>query len=116
MFALSDALFDSSRRRIAPALETNELADDGLVKVRSFQLPQEGAVAFVPTLDLIGGAIKAEDDELAVNPRSRSAVLRVAEKRELVIGDSELVKGKSAGSSRITNHESPITAASEKQP
>jgi 16S rRNA (cytosine1402-N4)-methyltransferase len=37
--------------------------------------------AFVPTLDLIGGAIKADDDELAVNPRSRSAVLRVAEKR-----------------------------------
>ncbi len=36
---------------------------------------------FVPTLDLVGGAIKAEDDELAVNPRSRSAVLRVAEKR-----------------------------------
>ena len=78
------------------------------------RLPE--AVAFVPTLDLIGGAIKAEDDELAVNPRSRSAVLRVAEKRELVIGDSELVKGKSAGSSRITNHESPITAASERQP
>ena len=39
--------------------------------------------AFVPTLDLHGGAIKAEDDELAVNPRSRSAVLRVAEKREV---------------------------------
>ncbi len=39
--------------------------------------------AFVPTLDLIGGAIKAEDDELAVNPRSRSAVLRVARKREV---------------------------------
>lgn len=39
--------------------------------------------AFVPTLDLQGGAIKAEDDELAVNPRSRSAVLRVAEKREV---------------------------------
>ncbi|WP_313347847.1 16S rRNA (cytosine(1402)-N(4))-methyltransferase RsmH [Stenotrophomonas sp.] len=37
--------------------------------------------AFVPTLDLVGGAIKADDDELAVNPRSRSAVLRVAEKR-----------------------------------
>ncbi|MGA6151437.1 16S rRNA (cytosine(1402)-N(4))-methyltransferase RsmH [Stenotrophomonas sp. NPDC077461] len=37
--------------------------------------------AFVPTLNLIGGAIKADDDELAVNPRSRSAVLRVAEKR-----------------------------------
>ena len=36
---------------------------------------------FVPTLDLITGAVKAEDDELAVNPRARSAVLRVAEKR-----------------------------------
>jgi 16S rRNA (cytosine1402-N4)-methyltransferase len=45
------------------------------------RLPE--AVAFVPTLDLIGGAIKAEDDELAVNPRSRSAVLRVAQKREV---------------------------------
>lgn len=35
---------------------------------------------FVPTLDLVTGAVKAEDDELAVNPRARSAVLRVAEK------------------------------------
>jgi len=43
------------------------------------RLPE--AQPFVPTLDLHGGAIKAEDDELAVNPRSRSAVLRVAEKR-----------------------------------
>ncbi len=43
------------------------------------RLPE--TVAFVPVLDLVGGAIKAEDDELAVNPRSRSAVLRVAEKR-----------------------------------
>ncbi len=43
------------------------------------RLPEQQV--FVPTLDLIGGAIKAEDDELAVNPRSRSAVLRVAEKR-----------------------------------
>ena len=41
------------------------------------------AQPFVPSLDLHGGAIKAEDDELAVNPRSRSAVLRVAEKREV---------------------------------
>ena len=45
------------------------------------RLPE--AQPFVPTLDLHGGAIKAEDDELAVNPRSRSAVLRVAEKREV---------------------------------
>ena len=45
------------------------------------RLPEQQA--FVPTLDLIGGAIKANDDELAVNPRARSAVLRVAQKREV---------------------------------
>ena len=38
------------------------------------------AQAFVPTLRAIGGARKADDDELARNPRARSAVLRVAEK------------------------------------
>lgn len=43
------------------------------------RLPE--AVAFVPTLDLIGGAIKATNEELAANPRARSAVLRVAQKR-----------------------------------
>ncbi|AXK70961.1 16S rRNA (cytosine(1402)-N(4))-methyltransferase RsmH [Lysobacter sp. TY2-98] len=37
-------------------------------------------VAFTPTLRDVGGAIKADDAELAVNPRARSAVLRVAEK------------------------------------
>ena len=35
---------------------------------------------FMPTLELIGGAIKADEAELAANPRSRSAVLRVAQK------------------------------------
>ncbi len=35
---------------------------------------------FVPTLEAVSGAIKADDDELAVNPRARSAVLRVARK------------------------------------
>jgi len=44
------------------------------------RLPE--AQTFVPTLDLIGGAIKATDEELAMNPRARSAVLRVAQKRE----------------------------------
>ena len=44
------------------------------------RLPE--AQAFLPTLDLIGGAIKATDEELAMNPRARSAVLRVAQKRE----------------------------------
>jgi 16S rRNA (cytosine1402-N4)-methyltransferase len=36
--------------------------------------------AFTPTLRDIGGAQHADDEEIAMNPRSRSAVLRVAEK------------------------------------
>ena len=35
---------------------------------------------FTPTLRDIGGAQRADDAEIAINPRSRSAVLRVAEK------------------------------------
>ena len=42
------------------------------------RLPQ--APSFTPLLRAIGGAVKAGDDELARNPRARSAVLRVAEK------------------------------------
>ncbi|UKE68944.1 16S rRNA (cytosine(1402)-N(4))-methyltransferase RsmH [Xanthomonas cerealis pv. cerealis] len=42
------------------------------------RLPE--AQPFVPILQLHGGAIKADADELAGNPRARSAVLRVAEK------------------------------------
>jgi len=45
------------------------------------RLPE--AQAFTPGLLAIGGAIRAEDDELAANPRARSAVLRVAEKLPL---------------------------------
>ena len=37
-------------------------------------------VEFTPTLKDIGGATRANDDETRTNPRSRSAVLRVAEK------------------------------------
>ena len=37
-------------------------------------------ITFIPTLRLLGGAQKASDAELAINPRARSAVLRVAEK------------------------------------
>ena len=37
-------------------------------------------VAFTPVLALIGGAQKAGEAELAINPRARSAVLRVASK------------------------------------
>ncbi|MGH8085515.1 MAG: 16S rRNA (cytosine(1402)-N(4))-methyltransferase RsmH [Lysobacter sp.] len=42
------------------------------------RLPVE--VEFIPTLQAIGGARKADDDEAATNPRARSAVLRIAEK------------------------------------
>ena len=37
-------------------------------------------IEFTPTLRMIGDARKATDAELAINPRARSAVLRVAEK------------------------------------
>ena len=39
-------------------------------------------IAFTPTLTLVGGSQKATDAELAINPRARSAVLRIAEKLE----------------------------------
>ena len=42
------------------------------------RLPE--ATGFSPTLHALGGATKARPDELAANPRARSAVLRVAEK------------------------------------
>ena len=42
------------------------------------RLPE--ASGFTASLQPLGGAIRAEDDELAANPRARSAVLRVAEK------------------------------------
>ncbi len=42
------------------------------------RLPQ--AETFVPVLADLGGAIRADEAELAANPRARSAVLRVAEK------------------------------------
>jgi 16S rRNA (cytosine1402-N4)-methyltransferase len=41
--------------------------------------------AFVPTLHEIGGAQRADDAETDANPRSRSAVLRVAEKPGVVL-------------------------------
>ena len=42
------------------------------------RLPE--AAPFVPSLREVGGAVRADADELAANPRARSAVLRVAEK------------------------------------
>jgi len=43
------------------------------VPVRAADLP-------VPVMKLIGRAVRASDDEVAGNPRSRSAIMRVAEK------------------------------------
>ncbi|MDV0439860.1 16S rRNA (cytosine(1402)-N(4))-methyltransferase RsmH [Xanthomonas sacchari] len=57
------------------------------------RLPE--ATTFVPTLRLHGGAIKADADELAANPRARSAVLRVAEKLGIGSRESGIGKGES---------------------
>ncbi|PPV09977.1 16S rRNA (cytosine(1402)-N(4))-methyltransferase RsmH [Xanthomonas axonopodis pv. vasculorum] len=69
------------------------------------RLPE--AQPFAPTLQLISGAIKADDAELNVNPRARSAVLRVAEKLGFGIRNSGLEER----SKRIPNPQSPIPAS-----
>ncbi|MCF5930959.1 16S rRNA (cytosine(1402)-N(4))-methyltransferase, partial [Xanthomonas perforans] len=69
------------------------------------RLPE--AQPFVPTLQLVSGAIKADDAELIVNPRARSAVLRVAEKLGVGIRNSGLEER----SKRIPNPQSPIPAS-----
>ncbi|MDQ3288146.1 MAG: 16S rRNA (cytosine(1402)-N(4))-methyltransferase RsmH [Pseudomonadota bacterium] len=51
---------------------------------------------FVAQLLPIGGARKAEADELAVNPRARSAVLRFAEKIGSAAGDQSTDPGRGA--------------------
>src|SRR3546814_5343805 len=79
-----------------------------------------------PALRAIGDARKADSTELAGNPRARSAVLRVAEKLGLGIGDSEFDEkqvrrgGKRAGGATLSpcpipNPQSPIPAAAELQ-
>jgi 16S rRNA (cytosine1402-N4)-methyltransferase len=59
------------------------------------RLPEAGG--FVPTLRAIGDARKADADELAGNPRARSAVLRIAERLETGLrrpgGDANSVAG-----------------------
>ena len=49
---------------------------------RLARLPLRGRDLPAPPLAAVGGAIKAGDDELARNPRARSAVLRVAERTD----------------------------------
>nr|WP_272952469.1 16S rRNA (cytosine(1402)-N(4))-methyltransferase RsmH [Luteimonas marina] len=76
------------------------------------RLPE--ATGFVPTLRAIGDAGKAPQDEVAANPRARSAVLRVAEKLGLGIRDSGF--GKAGRQAPIPNPQSPIPAAAEPRP
>jgi mraW methylase family len=48
--------------------------------VREADLPQ-------PPLKSIGKAIKASEDEVAANPRARSAVLRIAERTDGIFSE-----------------------------
>ncbi len=66
------------------------------------------AETFVPTLRAIGDAQKADAAEVAANPRSRSAVLRVAEKLGFGIGDSGL---EGAEVKRVSSAERPDRSA-----
>lgn len=79
------------------------------------RLPE--AQPFVPTLQLVSGAIKADDAELNINPRARSAVLRVAEKLGMGNGESRMGKGDSAAASRFPTPDSrfPIPGVSERR-
>ena len=76
------------------------------------RLPE--AAGFVPTLRAVGDAGKARADEVAANPRARSAVLRVAEK--LGIGNRESGIGKAETKSPLPTPHSPIAAAAEPRP
>jgi len=69
--------FHSLEDRIVKRFMRDEAALDRLPKnlpLRSIDLPQ-------PRLRLIGKPVKAGDAEVAANPRARSAVMRIAEKR-----------------------------------
>ena len=68
--------FHSLEDRIVKRFMRDEASVDRLPKnlpLRSVDLPQ-------PHLRLVGKPVKAGDEELAANPRARSAVMRVAEK------------------------------------
>ena len=68
--------FHSLEDRIVKRFMRDEASTDRLPKnlpLRSVDLPQ-------PHLRLVGKLVKAGDEELAANPRARSAVMRVAEK------------------------------------
>lgn len=85
---------------------------------------------FAPTLRAIGNAQKADSAELATNPRARSAVLRVAEKRGPGTGDRGPVESKSENKKTggrsddaaacfpppVLGPRSPVPAAAELQP
>ena len=69
--------FHSLEDRIVKRFMRDEASTDRLPKnlpLRSIDLPQ-------PHLRLIGKPVKASNEEVAANPRARSAVMRVAEKQ-----------------------------------
>ena len=69
--------FHSLEDRIVKRFMRDEASTDRLPKnlpLRSIDLPQ-------PQLRLVGKPVKASNEEVAANPRARSAVMRVAEKQ-----------------------------------
>src|SRR5690606_15769198 len=62
------------------------------------RLPE--AEAFEPTLRAIGAAGKGDADEIAANPRARSAVLRVAEK----LGEKPGIRNRAPGVGTAESH------------
>jgi len=69
--------FHSLEDRIVKRFMRDEASTDRLPKnlpLRSVDLPQ-------PRLRLVGKPVKAGDEEVAANPRARSAVMRVGEKQ-----------------------------------
>ncbi len=68
--------FHSLEDRIVKRFMAHESRADHLPE----RLPVRAGDVDVARLKLVGRAIKASDEEVAANPRSRSAIMRVAER------------------------------------
>nr|WP_202839005.1 16S rRNA (cytosine(1402)-N(4))-methyltransferase RsmH [Luteimonas saliphila] len=75
------------------------------------RLPE--ATGFEPTLRAVGDAGKARADELAANPRARSAVLRVAEKRGIGNRESGMEAANASRPFPIPHSPFPASAGGE---
>lgn len=76
------------------------------VPVRAVDLPQ-------PVMTLVGKALFPTDAEIAVNPRCRSAVLRVAQKVGPVAGPSQ---GRASHEPGAAQRRTPVTPAHGRGP